>query len=171
MTWSVVLPGPQGLGGMLLQCPCLYSFSNQLVMCSFSVYVMHHTVHTHTHTHSALCLQGPHLCVQPWFLQVQGRAGLCPGGVPGLCVGQSPRQGPQEAARPFLARWHSGDVPALGGSQSFPAFTPDPRVPLPRSLPVLELEAEPRSLRVSRRGSKTWGRGRRELGVGGGLRD
>ena len=84
-------------------------------------------------------------------------------------MGQSPRQFPQEAASPFLARWHSGDTPALGGSQSFPAFTPDLRVPLPRSLPALELEAEPRSLRVRGRGSKNWGMGKRELGVGGGL--
>lgn len=124
LTWSVVLPGPQGLGGCLLQRPCPYSSSAPA--CDVFILSICDTSHcTHTHTHTEPVLTGPPpLCptlvvsdpVPSWTLPRR-----CPRAV---CVGPSPRRVPQEAARPSRARWHSGDAPAAGALQSFAAFTP-----------------------------------------------
>ena len=129
LTWSVVLPGPQGLGVRSFSVPVFIHSAHQLVMFSFPVYVIHHTVHTHTHTHThtqPVLTRPPPLCpvlvsTDPVLSCTLPR--WCPRA---LCVGQSPRRVPQEAASPFLARQHSGDSPALGGSQSFVAFTLTP---------------------------------------------
>lgn len=115
-----------GSGGTLLQCPCLYSFSTPACDVFIpSICDTSHCTHTHTHTQPVLT-RPPPLCpilvstdpVLSWTLPR-----WCPRA---LCVGQSPRRVPQEAASPFLARRHSGDSPALGGSQSFAAFTLTP---------------------------------------------
>ena len=63
-------PGSGGYGSFSV--PVFIHSAHWLVMLSFSVYVIHHTVHTHTHTHTqSLYSQGHHLCVQSWFLQIQ----------------------------------------------------------------------------------------------------
>ena len=92
--------------------------------------------------------------------QVMSQGSLC---------GTVTQTGSSGSSKPFSGTSAQRGFACTRGFPELCGFHPDPRVPLPRSLPALELEAEPGSLRVGGRGSKNWGRGKRELGVGGGL--
>lgn len=135
-TWAVVCLDPGVWRAWLPQHPHLYPSSTPAhAVCILSVCgpscctLLCKLYYAHTHPPN-LCSKGQ-LHVQPWFLQIQSWAGLCPcpGEVKGaVCMGQSRRRAPQGAARPFLARCQGSDAAALGVSQGSPACTPCPHV-------------------------------------------
>ena len=161
-----------GSGGTLLQCPCLYSFSTPArdVFIPSICDTSHCThTHTHTHTHTACTHKATTFVSSPGFYrssaelhsaQVMSQGSLC---------GTVTQTGSSGSSKPFSGTSAQRGFACTRGFPELCGFHPDPRVPLPRSLPALKLEAEPGSLRVGGRGSKNWGRGKRELGVGGGL--
>ena len=167
-TWSVVCLDPGVWRAWLPQHPIFIHPAYQLILSAFSVCVAHHAVHscvsciTHTHTHTqpvftraascpALVPADPELS---WTLPLPWRGvGSCLDGT----VTQTGSSGSSKAISGTLAGQRCS---CTRGFPELPSLHPlPPCVPLPWSLPVLELEVEPRSLRGRERGSKNGGEG------------